>query len=59
MLEVVNQQTNPMAQTTGIIRAGLVINKVLINSNKLAMDVKQDTGNNADDMKKYSSKIDF
>ena len=48
-----------MAQTTGIMRAGLVINKVLNNSNKLAADVNQDTGNNASDMKKYSSKIDF
>lgn len=48
-----------MAQTTGIVRDGLVINKILINSNKVAADVKQDTSNNADDMKKYWSKMYF
>jgi|GEM_PF-4767217 len=48
-----------MAQTTGILRAGLVINKVLSNSNKFATDVSYDTGKNAGDMKKYSSKMHF
>ncbi|MGF1673970.1 MAG: hypothetical protein ACFCUV_09835 [Rivularia sp. (in: cyanobacteria)] len=48
-----------MAQITGIMRAGLVINKVLNNSNKLAADVNQDTGNHVGDMKKYSSGMHF
>ncbi|MEB3220004.1 MAG: hypothetical protein VKN72_27745 [Nostocales cyanobacterium 94392] len=48
-----------MAQTTGIVRAGLVINKVLISSNKLATYVNRDTSKNAGDMKKYSSEMHF
>ncbi|MBF2014118.1 MAG: hypothetical protein IGS23_02660 [Rivularia sp. T60_A2020_040] len=48
-----------MTQTTGIVRAGLVINKVLSNSNKLVADVNQDTGNHASEMKKYSNQMHF
>ncbi len=32
-----------MAQTIGIVRGGLVINKIFINSNQSANDVEVDT----------------
>lgn len=41
-----------MAQTTGFVRAELVINKVLIDSKKSEQDVKENTNCNNLDMQK-------
>lgn len=41
-----------MAHTTGLVRGGLVINKVFVNSNKSEQDVKENTNSNNLDMQK-------
>lgn len=41
-----------MAHTTGLVRGGLVINKIFVNSNKSQQDVKEDTSCDTIDVKK-------
>ena len=41
-----------MAQTTGLVRGGFVINKIFVDSNKSEQDVKENTNHNTVDMQK-------
>lgn len=42
-----------MAQTTGIVRGGLVINKIFTDSNKSQKNLKENTNATNSDMEKY------